>query len=389
MSLNVGVIFGGESVEHEISIITALQMIENMNRDFYNPVPIYISKDNKFYYHERMFNLDFFKDLKQVKTESRRVGIKKENKTHILYREWGPFQKKVADLDLVFPIVHGTYCEDGTLAGYLELLNIPYVGSNVLSSANCQNKLMMKHILKSHDLPVVDFMSITDHEWFDNSEQIIDECSKLDFPLIVKPASLGSSVGVSKSNTKEELKDAIETALIYDSQIVVEKAITDLIELNCSVLGDYSKQEASKVERVLQTDEILSYDDKYMRGSKEGSKGMASVSRVLPADIDESLTKQVQELAMKTFAIMGNSGVVRIDFLYDEPSKSLFVNEVNTIPGSLSYYLWEASGVTYESLINRLIKLGLEKYRMRSTKIHTYDTNVLSMKRSSLKSKLK
>ncbi len=379
MRLNVGVVFGGQSVEHEVSIISALQMIENMNQIKYNPIPIYLSKENIFYYSELMFDVAFFKNFNEVKEKSKEIVFHHTKHQHeILSLEKHKF-KRLFSVDIIFLVVHGTSCEDGTLSAYFDLLNIPYVGSSILSSSINQNKWKMKQILDYNDIPIVPYFGFYESDFYQNEIKIIEACEKLAYPLIIKPASLGSSVGITKCNNRIDLHKAILNALLYDVEIVCEKVINHLIELNCSVLGDYSNLEASVIERVIQQDEILSYEDKYLRGNKKNGKGMVNTNRELPALISEELTKKIQEVAISAVKIIGASGVLRIDFLYDDEEGKLYLNEINTIPGSLAFYLWKTKGLEYKDLIDKLITLALQRYRIKNSKIFSYDTNLLSL----------
>lgn len=388
MRLNVGVVFGGKSVEHEVSIISALQMIENMNKLKYNPLTIYLSKENDFYFHEDMSKIEFFKDLSHVKVVSKKIQFQKSHPSNEIYELKNNKLKKLFNVDLVFLVVHGTTCEDGTLSAYFELLDMPYVGSAILSSAINQNKWKMKQILECNDIPIVPYVGFYESDYYDDKKQIIKKCEEKGYPLIVKPASLGSSVGITKCYEKEGLIKAILTSLQYDVEVIVEKVILDLIELNCSLLGDYSSLEVSSVEQVFQKDEILSYQDKYLRGNTKNSKGMESTNRELPANISEDLRIEIETTAVKAIKVIGASGVSRIDFLYDKEAKKLYLNEINTIPGSLAFYLWVAKGKEYKTLIDDLIILALKKYRTKNTKIISYDSNLLSLPRNFNKGKI-
>jgi D-alanine-D-alanine ligase len=389
MRLNVGIVFGGQSVEHEISIISALQMIENMNKLLYNPIPIYLTKDNKYMYHEEMINIDFFKNNNHVLKNAREVIFKNNKNKHELLQVKGSRLKKLTELDVIFLVVHGTNCEDGTLSAYFDLLNIPYVGSNQLSSSISQNKKMTKLILEQYKIPIVEFVSFNEEDYLLDKEESLKRSKELGFPLVVKPVSLGSSVGISKCNDLDNLKDSISNAFQYDKEVIVEKGINNLREFNCSVLGNCYSNETSVVEEVKQTDQILSYTDKYLRGEEGKTKGIVNTNRIIPAEISKELSDEIKKLASKVFKVIGNSGVSRIDFLYDEQNKKLYVNEINTIPGSLSYYLWQKTELDYPDLINKLIEIALVNYRVKSNKIYTYDTNVLSMTKLGMKGKLK
>lgn len=385
MRLNVGVIFGGKTVEHEVSIISALQMMENINDIRYNCIPIYLSKENEFLYHEEMKKIAFFKNLTNVKKQSQKITFyKNNNKTEVCLIK-GRRLKHLCYIDLLFLVLHGAGVEDGTLSSLCELYNLPYVGSSVLTSAINQNKWKQKALLSYYNIPVVPFTGFYDEDYYSNQEKIISECEALGYPLIVKPANLGSSIGISKCVNREELNKAIIAAIDYDTEIVVEKVIDNLLELNCSVLGNYYHYEASAIERVFQIDEILSFEDKYLRGGKE-TKGIESTNRELPANISATLKQEIEDLSIKVAKIIGGSGVARIDYLYDEKNNQLYLNEINTIPGSLSFYLWKAKGKDYTSLIDDLIKIALKSYQIKNAKIYSYESNILAL--SNMKGKL-
>ncbi|HEY8365376.1 MAG TPA: D-alanine--D-alanine ligase family protein [Haloplasmataceae bacterium] len=377
MRLNVGVVFGGKSVEHEVSIISALQMIENMNKLKYNPITIYLTKDNDFYYHEDMTDIKMFKNIDDLKKRAKKVIFHKQGNKLLLYSIKKRKIKKLYEIDVIFLVTHGTNCEDGTLSAFFELLNVPYVGSNILSSALNQNKWKAKALFKNNNIPVIPYYGFYDEEYYCHEEKIINKCEALGYPLIVKPATLGSSVGIKKCHNREDLKNAIIEAIQYDTEILVEKALIEPIELNCSVLGNYIKYETSLIERVFQEDEILSYDDKYLRG--KSSKGMVNTSREIPANISEELKKEIEELSCKAAKVIGASGVIRIDYLYDQKNKQVYLNEINTIPGSLSFYLWKDKGKEYYQLIDDLIDIAIRIYRIKNNKIYSYDSNLLAL----------
>lgn len=376
MQINVGVLFGGKSVEHEVSIISALQMIENMNKLKYQPIPIYLSKDNVFYHHKDMTDIEFFKNMDNLKKAKKVLISPNQNKHELLIITKNKL-KKLADLDVIFLIVHGAQCEDGTLSGYCELLNIPYVGSTILPSALNQNKWKLKVLLSNYNIPIVPYFAFYEHEFYQDEQRIISECEKLGMPLIVKPAHLGSSVGIKKCTNREELVEAILTSLQYDTEVIVETVVQNLIELNCAVLGRPGEYTTSEIERVFQFDDILSYTDKYLRS--KSSKGMESTCRELPAKINPELKNQITDISLRVSEILGTSGVVRIDYLYDEVNDELYLNEINTIPGSLAFYLWKDKGLSYSDFIDKLIKIAFDNYRIKNAKIYSYDTNILAL----------
>ena len=379
MKIKVGVIFGGETVEHEVSIISAVQAMKHINEEKYEVVPIYIAKDQTWYTGNMLREIDIYRDLDLLKRFAKKVVLVKKDKEFFLMKTTGAFRKELTNIDVILPIVHGHGAEDGSLQGYLETLKIPYVGSNVLGSALGQDKVVMKQVMKSEGIPCVDYVWFYDTEYQLDNDEITKKIEKLGFPVVVKPATLGSSVGISFVKTMEELDAAINEAINYDSKIIVEAAVENLVEVNASVIGNYESSEVSVLEEVMGVDEFLSYRDKYLGGSKKtGSKGMASTNRIVPARIDEKMTLEVQELAKKVFKVLNLNGVCRIDFLIDKKTNKIYVNEPNTIPGSLSFYLWEKCDKPYEQLLDEIISLGLRRYKAESKKVRSFESNILS-----------
>ena len=382
MRIKVGVIFGGETVEHEVSIITAVQAMEHINQDKYEIIPIYISKDRIWYTGAMLKEIDVYKDFNELKRYANQVVLTKIKDKYYLQKTTGLFKRNITDIDIAFPIVHGNNVEDGTLQGYLDSVGIPYVGSKVLGSALGQDKVVMKQIFKDMGLPIVNYIWFFDSEYADDTDSIFDKVKKLGYPVIVKPATLGSSVGITYVKEEKDLANAIEEAMKYDTKIVVEKAVDNLLEVNCSVFGNYSHQEASVIEEVTSDDEILTYQDKYTGGSKgklEGaSKGMASASRIIPARISKELEEKIKETSKAAFRALNLGGVCRIDYLIDKKTNKYYINEPNTIPGSLAYYLWEPTGKKYEELLDDMITLSIKDYKNRSRKIYSFESNILS-----------
>ncbi len=379
MKIKVGFIFGGETVEHEVSIISALQAIENMNQDKYEIVPIYIAKDRTWYTGHMLLDIEVYKNFEDLKKYAIPCTLVSKDGDFYLQKTKGIFRKNITDLDVAFPIVHGNNVEDGTLQGYLKTVGIPFVGSGVLGSALGQDKVVMKQVFAAMDLPIVDYVWFYDTEYAEMGEDILKSIRNLGYPVIVKPATLGSSVGITFVKKESDIKHAIDTAIQYDQKIIVEKAVSNLLEVNCSVFGNYSYQETSEIEEVLSTDEFLTYQDKYIGGGKgKTSKGMASASRIIPARIDQNVLKEVKDLAMAAFRSLNLSGVCRVDFLIDKDSKKVYINEPNTIPGSLSFYLWEPTGKKYRELLDDLLTLAIKDYKDRRKKVYSFDTNILS-----------
>lgn len=378
MKIKVGVIFGGETVEHEVSIISAVQAMNSMNKDKYEIIPIYIAKDRTWYTGAMLSDIEVYKDFNDLKRFAKEVSLCKRNGRFYLVNTKGIFRKDIKELDIAFPIVHGNNAEDGSLQGLLDSIGIPYVGSRVLGSALGQDKVVMKQVFESLGLPCVKYTWFFDNEYIDDAATIKKNIKKLGYPVIVKPATLGSSVGITYVKQEEDINDAINEALKYDTKIVVEKAVSNLVEVNCSVLGNYEAQEVSEIEEVMSAEEFLTYRDKYLGNSKGSkSKGMASTNRVIPARISKELYTEVQELSKKTFKALNLSGVCRIDFLIDKKTEELYINEPNTIPGSLSFYLWEPIGKKYSELLDDMINLAIRNYKNRAKKIYSFETNIL------------
>lgn len=383
MKVKVGVFFGGQSVEHEVSIISAIQAINNFDHEKYDIIPVYISKDNYMFVGEDIGNIKEYRDINKLVSKSQRVILVNDNnKCTIIKYPMKKFNKNIYDyIDIAFPIVHGTNVEDGTLQGYFKHLNVPFVGCDVLSSAVGMDKYIMKAVLKENNIPVLNCLSFNMKDYNEGVENIVIRVEEnAGYPVIVKPINLGSSVGIKIAKDKESLEEAIEYAFQFSNKILIEHAISELKEINCSVIGDYEDAIASECEEPINTDEILSYEDKYIsNGSKNGgSKGMSSLKRKLPADISEDIKKEIQELAIRTFNALGCNGVSRIDFMIDKAINKVYVNEINTIPGSLAFYLWEATGVKYKELLDKLITVALKRTREEEQVSYSFETNILS-----------
>ena len=383
MKTNIAVFFGCRSVEHEVSIISAVQAMRSINRDKYDVTPVYVTKDGSMYTGDNLFDIENYRDLTALLKEAKRVTFIKEKDAVLMHFLDQKKFKKIPDvaIDLAFPVVHGTNCEDGTMAGYFEFLGLPYISCDIISAAVGMDKAVFKDVLKSAGLPVLECIKFRAREYTLDKENITRKIkNEIGFPLIVKPVNLGSSVGITKVNCADELDKAIRLGISFSDVILVEKAICNLREINCSVLGDSDECEASVCEEPFMNDEILSYEDKYLGGGKSGeaSKGMASLGRKIPADISENLSNEIRDLSCKIFKAIGASGVVRIDFLLNTDTNRVYANEINTIPGSLAFYLWEATGLKYTDMLDRLVEIAFRRQRNRDNLTFTIDTNILS-----------
>lgn len=383
MKIKLGVFFGGNSVEHEVSIITAIQAIENLNKEKYDVIPIYIAKNNKMYVGDLIGDIRNYKDIDKLIENSTQITLAQiDDKTALLKCNKKMFGSNVYDyIDVAVPIVHGTNVEDGTLQGYLKMFNIPYAGCDVISSACGMDKYVFKCILKDNGIPTLDCKCFTYQDYEEDVNKLISEVEKaISYPVIVKPVNLGSSVGIGIAKDQAELKNRIDEAFTYSKKVLVEKAVMNLKEINCSVLGDYEEAKASECEEPVKTDEILSYKDKYISGGgkKSGSKSMNAGVLKLPADITKEQKETIQKLALKTFKVLGASGVIRIDFIIDQDDGKIYVNEPNTIPGSLSFHLWRATGLEYSDMLDKVIDLALKRHREEENLTFSFDTNILS-----------
>ncbi len=387
MKLKLAVLFGGKSTEHEISIISAIQAIGHINRDKYDIIPVYITKNNDYYVGEYIDKIEEYTHIPQLLSKSTQVVWIKDGDKVSLFRY--PMKKfgnnVITQVDVAFPIVHGTNVEDGTLQGFLATLGLPVVGCDVLSSAVGMNKYVMKTVLKDNNVPVLDCKcySWKDYEDVDGLVEKIEK--EFSYPVIIKPLHLGSSIGIKKANDREGLLEALDLGFEFSKKILVERAITALKEINCSVIGDYESAKASECEEPINSDDILSFEDKYIGGAKGGakgaktggSKGMASLKRKIPADISDEMRDKIRKMAVDAFTCLGCSGVSRIDFMIDMSTNEVYLNEINTIPGSLSFYLWEPLGVKYSQLLDEMIELALKADRESHKVVYSFETNVL------------
>ena len=385
MKIKLGVLFGGKSVEHEVSIISALQAAASINREKYDVVPIYMTKKNEFYIGEEIGKIESYRDgIPQLLKKSQQVlMIPANGRVELLHYPLKKFGKSLIEtIDVLFPIVHGTNVEDGALQGYLKTLGVPFVGCDVLASALGMDKYMMKCVWKAAGLPVLDCLRVGYKAYMEAPEAFLDKVEKeIGYPVIVKPIDLGSSVGIRKALDRAELSDAMDYAFQFAHKVLVERAVEHLKEINCSVLGDFDEAQASECEEPVSSDRILTYEEKYLKkgGSKgEGSDGMASLSRIIPANISEEEWAFVRETAVKAFQALDCCGVSRIDFMMDSATREIWINEINTIPGSLAFYLWEPMGVKYTELLDRMIDLALKRDRDQAEISYAFDTNILA-----------
>lgn len=381
--LRVGVIYGGRSVEHEVSIITALQAMNALDATRYEVVPLYITREGDWLTGEALRKLETYQSPEARKSLARVALspvpsdgslISTERRAGFTLFGGGSKEKDLA-IDVAFPCIHGTYGEDGTLQGLLELANVAYVGSGVLASALGMDKIAMKEVFRASGLPTVPYAALRRDEWRARPDAVLERLEReVGYPAFVKPANLGSSVGINKATDPASLSHALDVASAYDRRLLVERGLDGAVDINCSVLGYEDDVRPSVCEQPVAWEEFLSYEDKYIRGGK--SQGMKGLSRQIPAPISPELTRQVQDLAVQAFQAIDAAGVARIDFLLT-PDEQVYVNEINTLPGSLSFYLWEASDLPFPRLVDRLVEIAQKRQADRKDITYTFDSALL------------
>lgn len=381
MKKNILVAFGGISTEHEVSVITAIQAISALDENKYQILPFYASKEGSWFTGEALKDLKSYQDLKGIRNLGEQCHFEQNDLGQYCLSFGGGFLKKrtLWPIHAVLLAFHGSDGENGAFQGLFESMSIAYSGSGILASSVGMDKAAAKALCRSEKIPVVDDVIIYEHEWVNNTNGFISDIKKLGFPVFVKPARLGSSIGVQRVESEADLEDAIETCFRYDEKLIVEQAVYPLREINCSVLGNHKQAQASVCEQPKGSSEVLSFEDKYQGGSGTG-KGMASAERLIPAPISEELTIKIQTLSIQIFKLLDASGVARLDFLVNSETDEVFFNEINTIPGSLSFYLWDKSDISFPDLLDRLIAVAEENHQVKNGRVRSYETNLLSTK---------
>jgi len=391
--IKVGVFFGGRSVEHEVSVITAQQAMAAMPAGRLTPVPIYIAKSGAWYTGAPLLELERYRDIDRLIAASTRVTMHPEPGSGGELVETGSRRgllgggpRDVARFDVALPLIHGSNGEDGTLQGLLELAGVAYCGCGVAAAAVSMDKRLARTALRGAGVPVLDDVAVSRSQWRDGADAM---CARLEvhpgYPMYVKPRNLGSSIGVARVADRSHLLEALDLAFRYDADVLAEPALEGIVEINCSVLGAGDDVRVSVCEQPVSSG-TLSYADKYLSGGKGKSSakapaaGMKSAQRIIPAPIPDGLTARIQEAAAAGFRAIGAAGVTRVDFLVEPARDSFVVNELNTVPGSLAFYLWEASGLRFEDLLIRLVELGIARHRERRETTFSIDTWLLSGK---------
>jgi len=386
----VAVIFGGKSPEHEVSIITGVQVLNQIDKDKFDVIPIYVSKEGIWYVSDYFYEISTFKDLSTIQYKSfEAYMLPWENNSTLFIKTSGLFKIKRTikrTIDVFFPCFHGNYGENGSFQGLFELIETPYVGSGVLGSALGMDKVLMKQLFEVNNIPIAPYIWFYKHTWDKEKEAIINKAEKnLGYPMFIKPSCTGSSIGVAKTSTRSQLIEAVEVAAAFDNKIIIEKSIENAKEINISVIGNNNNDLiVSECEEVFSSKNFLDYSQKYT-GKDGRSKGMASTNREIPAKIKANEKEKVQKLAIEVFKTVNASGLARIDFLLSEKNTKLYVTEINTIPGSMSFYLWEASNLKFSHMIDKLINLAIEKYRENEKLTYEFPNNILKDFKGSLK----
>lgn len=371
MKLSIGVIFGGRSLEHDLSVLTAIQAMDNIDKERYEVVPIYITKDLTFYSGGMLRYIDSYKDFRLIDRYATKVNLINKNGKFIL-QTTGLIKRVYKEIHLAFPMVHGKYTEDGSIVGYLETLGIPIVGSDIYSSSLCQDKVFTKEVLNGNDIPVVDYVYFSDSDYKLDKEDIFKKIEELSYPLIIKPARLGSGIGIEIVNRKEELESSIEKAMKNDERVLVEEYIADRREFNMAVLLSKGKLIGSVIEEIIK-DEPCNYYDKYRKDNEDDT-----FKRIFPADISKTLTEEIEKTSKKTYKVLALSGVARIDYVYDNKKKKLYVNEVNTIPNFFSHHLFDDKNIDYRELLGIIIKEAIDKIHKENDMVKDIEDNLFN-----------
>lgn len=376
---NIAVIFGGRSAEHDVSIITAhTPIIDSLEvTGNYDVWPVYISKEGHWYSNKDMNDISYFRDgdIGHKLKREKKISLKFDDGLQII---WSGLRDKKINIDIVFPAMHGTYGEDGSLMGILRMANIPFVGCDLSSSAVAMDKVFTKQVLESEDVPVVPYVWLTKSEWLENkTDDYMKDIKAMNWPLFVKPAHLGSSIAITKVKNDKELDNALEVAFHYDNKVLVEESVEDLIEVTLPIIGYGENLQLALIERPLNKTEFFDFEDKYLGNGKKGGGGVNSQYSELPANIDENLSREVKNLSKKTYRILGCSGIARVDLLIDKNTNKVYVNEVNTLPGSLYHHNWKKSGMSGIDLVNKLIELAEERHYQSKDINYVFDSDIL------------
>lgn len=381
MKKTLAVFFGGRSCEHDVSVITGHQAMENADKDQYDVFPVYIDRDGRWYTGDTLWDVKAFEAFSPA--SARQIYMEPFPDGGAVYevkQKKGLFsgeRKPIAHIDVALPAMHGMNGEDGTLQGFLELADVPFTSVGVMGSGLGMDKIAMRMVFRGADLPVLPFMACERVRFLREPEAVLTETEeKLPYPIFVKPCNLGSSIGISRATDRASLRTALEVAFSYDRRVIMEKGL-DCIEVNCSAMGFGGTPEVSLVEQPLSSQELLSFGEKYL-GKLSKASGMANLSRILPAPIGDDMTDRVRKLTSEIFTLLDCRGVVRIDYMIEKDTNQLYVNEINTIPGSFAYYLWEPLGISFSQLIDRIVEQAEAAWREKHANNYVYESPILT-----------
>lgn len=371
----IGVFFGSRSPEHDVSILTGQLILSGLRDLGYRAIPIYIDTKGIWYVGGAMDTVDFFKKPERDFSSARGYALDLSAQGRIVFTR-GTLKKQTVAIDVAFPAFHGQYGEDGTVQGMFEMMGVPYVGCDVTSSAVTMDKVLTLHMHQRMGLPVTPFIYFFRSAWEQDRDAVLIQVHKeLNYPVFVKPARLGSSIGIARVTNDTDFKFAVDVALHYDEKVLVEQGVSNCMDVTCCLIGNEDPQPSLLQETVFHGG-FLSYDDKYI--AKGGTQtGKATENIQIPARLDSETTKAMQDMAVRAFKEFGCSGIARVDFLYDTKAKNIFIGEINTLPGAIYAHLWKASGIDFPELLSRLIGYAQERYAQKNAIAHTFDSPIL------------
>lgn len=385
----VAVIFGGRSTEHDISIITALSSIIRpleLSKK-YRVLPVYISRQGSWYCDQKFKHISFFqsKQLERNISQMKSIGVKPANGLKLVLP--GRVRQQEVTVDVVFPALHGTYGEDGSLMGLLNMANVPYVGCNLAASVIAMDKVLAKQVTTAEHIPSTPWIWCTAADTTEKTEAVVKHAmKKLQWPIFVKPAHLGSSIGITRAINELELRNALEVAAHYDDKIIIEQGVQNLIEVTLPIMGNEVFRPAFLEQPLASAEDFFNFDTKYMNGGEKGGKtvgksgsksvGVQGYSK-LPADIPEDVYERAEKVGLDVYQAIGCSGIARVDMLIDSKSKEVFFNEVNPMPGSLYAHNWRQAGVSGVELVEKLIGLAEERYAQEKDLTRTFSSSFL------------
>lgn len=376
MSKTILVMYGGVCPEHEVSIVSALQVMNALKEAGFKVLSLYISKEGGWYLGgNKYLNPKSYKNLEDVKKNGKRVVISPDREWDLLAKGWLGFGGMEEKIDVIFPVFHGRLGEDGAVQGVLEHADLPYVGCGITASATGMDKYVTKRVAESLGIKVVKDVLVTEADWENDKKDLRNKIEKLKWPIFVKPVRLGSSIGVERITKKTDLNDALEVAFRFDSRVLVEEAVEKPTEVNISILGN-GPYRCSVTEKPVTAADVLSFEDKYI-GESGKSKGMASAKRIIPAPVSEKIKKEIEAATVSIFRAIDGKGIARLDFLVDS-KENVYFNEINTMPGSLSFYLWKASGVSFKKLVTELVRLAEEEWKAKNKQVTVFSSNILA-----------